>query len=260
MTEAASFTVNEIIRMCIVVCPLVFLAGFIDSIAGGGGLISTPAYMFTGIPMHYVLGTNKAMSSLGTTISTARYLKSGKINKTVAIVSAIGSFIGAAMGSQIALRIDSDILKKIFVFIIPFIAIFVVAKRKSSSDGQKLFGSKMYIACVAIGIVIGIYDGVIGPGTGTFLIFGFNTIIGLDYITSSGSAKVVNLASNLAALTSFLLAGKILWPLAIPAACFNMLGCYVGSEYAIKNGDKVIKKVLILVLIGIFIKLIIDVL
>lgn len=117
----------------------------------------------------------------------------------------------------------------------------------------------MYIAAALIGFIIGLYDGLIGPGTGTFLIFGFTIIIGLDYISASGNAKIVNLSSNFAAAVNFILSGKVLWIIAIPAALFNILGNYFGSNYAIKNGNKAIKKMLIFVLIGIFTKLIFDI-
>ncbi|MEG2081797.1 MAG: TSUP family transporter [Oscillospiraceae bacterium] len=246
-------------QMYFIVCPLVFLAGFIDSVAGGGGLISTPAFILTGLPMHNVLGTNKLMSTFGTTVAASRYIKSGKVHYKTAIVSAIFSFVGSAMGSQLALMVDSAALKKAFVFLLPFIAIFVLFNKNVKEGTQKLFGTKMYVACGFIGVVIGIYDGIIGPGTGTFLIFGYTSIIGFDYVLSSGNAKIINLASNVAAVISYLLAGKVIWALALPAAAFNMAGCYLGSGYAIKHGAGVIKKMLLVVLVGIFIKLLMDV-
>lgn len=246
-------------EMYLIVCPLVFLAGFIDSVAGGGGLISTPAFILTGIPMHNVLGTNKLMSTFGTSVAAARFIKSGKIHYKTAIVSAVFSFVGSGVGSQITLLISSDSLKKFFVFLLPFIAAFVLFNKNAKEGTQKLFGANMYIACGIIGLLIGIYDGIIGPGTGTFLIFGYTTVVGYDYVTSSGDAKIVNLASNVAALISFLIAGKVIWILALPAAACNMVGCYLGSGYAIKHGSGVVKKMLVIVVIGIFIKLIMDV-
>ncbi|MEG1781818.1 MAG: TSUP family transporter, partial [Oscillospiraceae bacterium] len=110
-----------------------------------------------------------------------------------------------------------------------------------------------------IGIIIGLYDGIIGPGTGTFLIFAYTSVIGFDYITASGNAKIVNLSSNMAAAASYIIAGKVIWAIAIPAALANLIGNYLGSGYAIKNGSKVVKKMLIFVLIGIFFKLVIDI-
>lgn len=261
MMEILNLDMAGMIQVYLIVCPLVFLAGFIDSIAGGGGLIATPAYMLAGLPMHSVLGTNKAMSTFGTTVSSLRYIKSGNIDWRAAIVAAIGSFLGSALGSQVALRIDADILKTFFVCILPFIALFVLFnKNKGENNTEKLSGTKLNVVAFAVGVVTGAYDGLIGPGAGTFMIFGFTMFVGLDYIKSSGCAKIVNLASNISAFISFVLAGQVIWALALPAALFNMAGSYLGSGYAIKYGNKLVKKVLIVVLIGIFVKLAMDVL
>lgn len=250
-----------LIHIWMIVCPMVFFSGFIDSIAGGGGLIATPAYMIAGLPMHAVLGTNKAMSCLGTSVAAAKYIKSGNIHWRAAIVAAMGSFLGSAIGSQAALRIDGDLLKTVFVCVLPFIALFVLFNKNKGDNGDNLLtGAKLNIVAFLVGVVTGSYDGLIGPGAGTFMIFGFTMFVGLDYIKSSGCAKIVNVASNVSAFISFVLAGKVVWAVALPAAAFNMAGAYIGSSYAIKYGSKLVKKVLILVLIGIFIKLIIDVL
>lgn len=243
----------------LIICPAVFFAGFVDAVAGGGGLISLPAYIMTGLPMHNILATSKVMSTVGTGAATMKYIKSGKVQWNIAITSAIFSFVGSWAGSQFALMIDQIMLKKGVTILLPFIAIFVLFNKNADNGIQKLFGLKMYISAAVIGFIIGLYDGLIGPGTGTFLIFGFTMIIGLDYISASGNAKIVNLSSNFAAAVNFILSGKVLWIIAIPAALFNILGNYFGSNYAIKNGNKAIKKMLIFVLIGIFTKLIFDI-
>ena len=231
-----------------IICPLLFLAGFIDSVAGGGGLISTPAYMLAGLDMHQVLGTGKVSSSMG-----------GKVEWKTAVISALLSFAGSFTGSQIILMFDPTVLKKAFTFILPVIACIVLFNKNADSGIQKLYGMKMYIAAGFIGFFIGMYDGLIGPGTGTFLIFAYTMVIGFDYIKASGNAKIINLSSNVAAAVSYLLAGKIMWAFVVPAAASNMLGNYLGSSYAIKHGSKAVKRMLIIVLIGIFIKLITDI-
>ena len=261
--EILNLDMAGIIHACMIVCPLVFLAGFIDSIAGGGGLIATPAYMLAGLPMHSVLGTNKAMSMFGTSVAAWKYIKSGNINWRAALVAAAGSFAGSAIGSQVALRINADTLKTAFVFLLPLVAIFVIfGKKKSADDAQQevLTGTKFYVVAFIVGVVTGAYDGLIGPGAGTFMIIGFSTFVGLDYIKSGGCANVVNVASNVSAFISFVTAGHVIWAIAIPAAVFSSAGNYLGSGYAIKYGSKLVKKVMIVVLIGIFIKLAIDVL
>ena len=260
--EILNLDMAGLIQACLIVCPLVFLAGFIDSIAGGGGLIATPAYMLAGLPMHSVLGTNKAMSMFGTSVAAWKYIKSGNINWHAAIVAAAGSFAGSALGSQLALRIDGNTLKTIFVFILPVVAIFVLfgKKKNDNENAVMLTGFKLNFVAFLVGVVTGAYDGLIGPGAGTFMIIGFNMFVGLDYIKSGGCAKVVNVASNVSAFISFVTAGQVIWALAIPAALFSMAGNLLGSSYAIKHGSAVVKKVMIVVLIGIFIKLAIDVL
>jgi uncharacterized membrane protein YfcA len=260
--EILNLDMAGLIQACLIVCPLVFLAGFIDSIAGGGGLIATPAYMLAGLPMHSVLGTNKAMSMFGTSVAAWKYIKSGNINWHAAIVAAAGSFAGSALGSQLALRIDGNTLKTIFVFILPVVAIFVLfgKKKNDNENTMMLTGFKLNFVAFLVGVITGAYDGLIGPGAGTFMIIGFNMFVGLDYIKSGGCAKVVNVASNVSAFISFVTAGQVIWALAIPAAVFSMAGNLLGSTYAIKHGSSVVKKVMIVVLIGIFIKLAIDVL
>ncbi len=249
----------EFYQQLLIVCPLVFLAGFIDSVAGGGGLLSTPAFLLSGLPMHQVLGTNKVTSSIGTSIAAAMYIKNKRIEWKSTIISACFGFVGSFIGSQIALLIDQNTLKTAFILLLPVIAGFVLFNQNKNEGVQKIFGTKLIVTSAIIGIVIGLYDGLIGPGTGTFIIFAYTTFIGFDYITSSGNAKVINLSSNTAAVISFILAGKVVWLLAIPAAIANILGNYLGSKYAIKFGNKFVKKMLIVVLIAIFIQLISDV-
>ncbi len=250
----------EFLHQLLIICPLLFFAGFIDSVAGGGGLLSTPAFLLTGLPIHQAMGTNKVSSSIGTSIAAYRYIKNKSINWNTAIISAIFSFLGSYLGSQIALLIEQNTLKTAFIFLMPFIAFFVLFSKKSNAGTQKVFGAKLYIISAIIGVVIGLYDGLIGPGTGTFIIFSYTSFIGFDYITASGNAKIINLSSNLAAAFSFIIAGKVVLALAVPAAISTMLGNYLGSGYAIKHGDKVIKRMLIIVLIAIFIQLVYDVL
>lgn len=260
--EVLNLDMAGIIHACMIVCPLVFLAGFIDSIAGGGGLIATPAYMLAGLPMHSVLGTNKAMSMFGTSVAAWKYIKSGNVNWHAAVVAAIGSFAGSALGSQLALRIDAATLKTAFVLILPVVAIFVIfGKKKGNEDTeQELTAVKLNLIALLVGAVTGAYDGLIGPGAGTFMIIGFNMFVGLNYIKSSGCAKIVNVSSNVSAFINFVTAGQVIWAIALPAAVFSMAGNYLGSGYAIKYGSKLVKKVMIVVLIGIFVKLAIDVL
>ena len=247
---------------CLIVCPLVFLAGFIDAIAGGGGIITLPAYMLAGLPAHIAIGTNKTVSGLGTFTSVAKYIKNGAVLVDVAAVASVGSIIGAAIGSSLALHLPEQTMKTVLLIALPCVALFLTFNRgfghneggmKPYSRGKKLFYSLL------IGLGIGGYDGLIGPGCGTFLIIAFTAVLGTDLLTSSACGRVTNLASNLTSMVVYLRAGKVYYLLAVPAAICYGLGGYVGSGYALKGGSKNVRKVMFIVLALLFVKVGMDV-
>lgn len=240
---------------------LLFLSSFIDAIAGGGGLVSLPAYLLTGMPAHYALGSNKLSASCGTLMATFNYLKSGVLDWRMAALSAVFSFIGSACGSTVALHIDDAVLKKAIVFILP-VAAFIILSRRNLSDenlSEDLPAQKRMIFAACIGLFIGFYDGIIGPGTGTFAIIAYCILMKYDLRTASGNAKMLNLASNVASAVTFALAGTVAWRLAVPGALFCILGGQVGSRLAIARGAKFIRPMLIVVLVMILAKLASDV-
>lgn len=239
------------LSMYILICLLVFLGGFIDSIAGGGGLISLPAYTAAGLPMHLALGSNKLSSSLGTIFSTFRFMKSGKIHYKSALSSVIGALIGSFLGARAALALDDRYLRYCLVVLLPIIAVFILTRRKFGEEEKSanLSSFRIVVYSILSGLIIGAYDGFFGPGTGTFLILIYTGIIGFNITVASGNAKLVNLASNIAAVAAFLASGNVLFAVALPAAVFGILGNWIGSGLAIKNGAKVIKPVLLFVLV-----------
>lgn len=246
----------------LIICPLTFLAGFIDSIAGGGGLISLPSYLFIGLPSHAALGTNKFSSSFGTLIATVRYAKNRQIHYKSAVSSAIAALAGSYLGAMLALSFDEKFLRIILIIILPVIAFFVLMKKKFGNETRVTVNSniKIIILSILTGLVIGTYDGFFGPGAGTFLILAFTGIIGFDLTTASGNAKVVNLASNIAALAAFVINGSVIFAIGIPAAASGILGNWIGSGLAIKNGSKLIRPVFICVVGLLFIKVFSDLL
>lgn len=249
------------LQMALTVCPLVFLASFVDSVAGGGGLISLPAYMLTGLPMHTVCGSNKVSAGISTVFSAIRFYKSGKIKLKSGLISALLALIGAAVGAALNMRIDSIALKKLFLFLLPIIAVVVFCSqlpRFQRVRREAPTGMRMGLICGAIGLIVGLYDGLIGPGTGTFMIFGFTTFAGFDYVTASGNAKVANLASNIASAIVYIQAGQVLYPLAFLAAVCGICGGLLGSSMAIRKGSGFIRVMMLLVIIGIFAKLLFD--
>ena len=250
---------NELLKMLLIICPLVFTAGFVDAVAGGGGLISLPAYMLAGLPTHQAAGCNKFSASLGTTVATVNYIKSGKVKFRIAIVAAIGAIIGSSMGTNLALLISDKLLKGMMVVIIPVVAIFLVTQKHLGKEDKEEQGEErsllvQSIISSIIGLVIGCYDGLIGPGTGTFLMIAFSLILRMDLVTSSGCAKVANLASNLTSVIIYTLGGKVIFMLAIPAAICSMLGGYLGSRFAIKGGSQKVRYVMFVVIGLLFVK------
>lgn len=244
----------------LIICPLVFIAGFIDAVAGGGGLVSLPAYLFAGVPIHIAYGTNKFANCIGTGMASAKFLKSGNIKLKPALISATGALIGSWVGAQLVLLLDEKYLQYSLMIILPIVAIFLLFNRNFGQDIniKEVPIRKLYIISFIIGLIIGVYDGFFGPGTGTFLVLAFTSICGFNMITASGNAKIVNLASNLAALVVYILNGKVSFMIGIPAAIFAVLGNYIGAHFAINKGSKFIKPVIILVIAMLFIKIIVD--
>lgn len=247
------------ISTVIFVCIAVFLAGFVDSIAGGGGLISLPAYYAAGIPPHMALGTNKFASSCGTSIATLVYIKNKRFHLITAVISMICAFAGSTIGSRLALVIDEVYLKYVLLILVPLIAVFTVFNKNFDKPKEKNLTKTqtIFISC-AIGIFLGIYDGFFGPGMGMFLMLAYTGLLGLDMLTASGNAKIVNLASNIAALTTFISNSKVVYSLAIPAAVSNILGNFIGSKLALRNGSKIIKPIVLVVMVLLLIKIAMD--
>ena len=242
----------------LIVCPLVFLAGFVDSIAGGGGLISLPAYLAAGVPPHLALGTNKMGSTMGTVISTARFAKSGYIKWKLSLFAAACVIVGSIIGSNLSLLASEKFLKGMMLFALPVVA-FYVLKNKDMGDNENtgsLTEKQMMLISMAAALVIGTYDGFYGPGTGTFLLLVLTGAAKMDLRTASGTTKVINLSSNIAALVTFLINGKVLLPLGITAGVFCIAGHYIGSGMVVKSGQKVVRPVVLAVLLCLFVKIV----
>ena len=242
---------------CLIVCPLVFLAGFIDAIAGGGGIITIPAYLLAGLPAHLAVGTNKTVAGLGTLTSVFKYIKNGAVIGDVALFASMGSITGAFIGSGIALHLSEQVLKTILLVALPCVALFLTFNRGFGlNDGAMKSHSptKRRLLSLLVGLVVGGYDGLIGPGAGTFLIIGFAAVLGTDLLTGSACGRVTNLASNLTSMLMYIHAGQVDFLLTVPAAVCYGLGGYAGSGYALKGGSKNVRKVMFVVLALLFIK------
>ena len=176
---------------------LVFMtgfAGFVDSAAGGGGLISLPAYLFAGLPPHYTYATNKFSAACGTTFATASFFKNGAMNLKVGILAAIGSFAGSALGAHIVLMLSDEVLQMMMFIILPIAAVIILWRRNLPDENRDdgTLNLKKVLLALGIGLGIGLYDGMVGPGTGTFAIIAFTSLMGFDLRTANGNAKVLN--------------------------------------------------------------------
>jgi hypothetical protein len=236
--------------MFLIVCPLLFLAGLVDSIGGGGGLISLPAYLFAGLPVHMAIATNKLSSACGTSLATARFIRKGLVNFRLALPSVVAAVAGSALGAKLSLSVSETVMKYILLGVLPVAAFFVLNRKWFRDDGKHaaVADRRTWIICVISAFVIGMYDGFYGPGTGTFLIIAFTVFARMTVGSANAQAKVINLTSNITSLTVFLLNGQVLFPLGLAAAACNMAGNWVGSGLAITKGAKIVRPVILLVL------------
>lgn len=228
-----------------------FVAGFVDSIAGGGGLLLMPALLFAGLPPQTALGTNKFAATIGTGFALINFAR----NKI------LFSLLGAFLGSKTILIFPNEIVGKIIVILLPLamVGTLLPKKDRNSKDGSvekgDLSTKDLYFKVPIICSLIGFYDGFFGPGTGSFFIMSFYFFISMDLVEASATSKVFNLASNTGALIVFLIEAKVVFLLGLPLAIANIAGNYLGSSLAIKKGSTVVKICLIIVLLILFISL-----
>jgi uncharacterized membrane protein YfcA len=240
-----------------IVCPLVFLGSLMDAIAGGGGLITLPAYLLAGVPMHNALATNKMSSVIGASVSAFRFWQNKLVDMSFILPSIVAALIGSAIGARLALWAPAYILEYMLMAVLPLVA-YMVFKQKSlpESPNPDISRKKGIVLAAVISLFVGGYDGFYGPGTGTFLILLYTYLAGMDVLSASGSAKMVNFASNIAAFFLFLLHGKTLLLLGLSAAVFSIAGHWLGAGLAIKKGS--VRPVVILVMGLLMIKIIYD--
>ena len=251
---------TELIRIWLVVCPLVFLGGLVDAVAGGGGLITLPAYLPAGLPAHNAAATNKCGNAFGTFLATGRFLKRGQVHLPSAVAGGAGALLGAWIGTRLNMVMPEQILYYLMLAIVPVMAAFLLFKRDFGTENRSdtLSRGQLITMSLGIGLVIGAYDGFFGPGAGTFLMLAFTGLCRFDLLTASGNTKVANSASNLASLVTFALAGKVLWAVGIPAALCGIAGNYVGSSLALRGGARIIRPMFFVVLTLLVVRLVYD--
>jgi len=237
------------------------VAGFVDSIAGGGGFISLPAYLFIGLPADNAIVCNKFGAGCGTTFSTLNFFRSGVMDVRVALISGVFALCASQAGIRLALSIDPIILKVILFFALPFVALIILFKKDFACEDAFHLMSKKRKLCLAIliGIFVGFYDGAFGPGTGTFGIIAYTTLMKFEVRKAVGTSKLLNLFSNYSATIVGIFSGKMIYSLVLPAAVAGILGNYLGSTLVIKNGKTIIKPMMMLVVFLLFLNLLYNV-
>ena len=234
----------------------VFLASFMDAIAGGGGIISVPTYLIGlgGMPSYYALGTNKLSSGIGTFFSTARFIKNGYVKWSLAAPSIVFALVGSVGGTWLQHHTPDVVLKYLLLLVLPVVAVVTLRTRTWPDEPGEIDFRKQAAIVWAASLVIGAYDGYYGPGTGTFLMIAFIRLAKLDTLHAAGAAKAINLASNLGSLVTALLAGYVSIGIGLIASAAAILGHYLGAGLAIKNGGKLVRPTVILVLLLLLIK------
>ncbi len=252
---------NQILSTILPLSFFAFFAGLIDSIAGGGGLIQLPALLIflPTQPIVNLLGTNKLISVSGTSVATLQYARKVPIAWKYVLFTAGSAFIFSMFGARVVSMMKPSNLRPIIIVLLVIITIYTFLKKDFGSNQAPRLSLVMqrWIGIIT-GAIIGFYDGFFGPGTGSFLIFIFVVVYGLNFLQASASSKVVNLSTNIAAVLFFGLSGHIILWLALPLAVSNVLGAFVGARLAILKGSKFIRIMFLIAAVVIITKLTYD--
>lgn len=254
------FTTIEIsgfpLWVVLLICCGVFLASFMDSIAGGGGIISVPTYLmaFSGLPTYYALATNKLSSFVGLIVSSGRFIKNGYVNWRLAVPSMAIAVLCARFGTKLQHMTPDGILKYLLLAVLPVVAFLTLKTKKWPDEPEAIHPRKQAVIVYLASAVVGAYDGYYGPGAGTFLMLIFIRLAKLDTRTAAGGVKLVNMASNFGAILTAFSAGYIFWAIGLISGIASILGGWLGSGLAIKNGSKIVRPTVILVLVLLTVK------
>ena len=233
-----------------------FFAGLVDSIAGGGGLLTVPALLTAGLPPHIALATNKGQASFGAISSFLSFWTRGAIDRPRVPLAFSAGFAGSLLGAALLFLLSPERLRPVVLVLLVVAAVVVGLRRTTHATTP--WAKRPRLALVLLALGLGAYDGFFGPGVGSMLIVGNALLFGDNLTRASGNAKVVNLASNLAALLLFSIRGTVLWQVALPMAAANTLGAFVGARLAVKRGDGFVRGVVLLVVLALVVKLAAD--
>lgn len=235
-----------------------FLAGFVDAVVGGGGLIQLPLLLavFPAAPIAVLFGTNKLSSMAGTLTAAAHYAGRIRIPREIAVPAAVAALPGAALGAAVVSFLPASAVRPLVLSLLIGVGGYTWFRADFGRHaGRGLVRDWIREASVLTGFGIGFYDGFFGPGTGSFLVFAFVRLFGMDMVSASASAKLVNLATNLAALAFFLLHEGVMWKVGLIMALANVLGAQLGTHMALKHGSRFVRWMLLVVVFVLIVKL-----
>lgn len=238
-------------------CAFAFLAGFIDSIVGGGGLVQIPAFfvLYPQLSVPNVISTNRLASAVGTSVAAWNYARSVKIPWRTVLFAGISAAICSYVGATIQSMLPSSVLKPIILVLIIAIAAYTYRNKDlGQTEHFHIPPEQIPRWAAGIGAVLGFYNGFIGPGTGSLLVFGFVSLIGYSFLTSSAISKIINVVADVSSLVFFLVNKHVLFHLALPMMACNVAGSYLGSRMAVLRGNGFIRKVFLVVVAGIVLR------
>lgn len=246
----------------VLLCLAALVAGWIDAVVGGGGLLLLPALLiaFPTAPNGYVLGTNKAVAIVGTTGAAVTYVRKTKVPVWTAVRVGLAALVGSSFGALFVTMISREVLRPLIIVVLVAVAAFVILRpsfgaKVADEDRAPLTRARILTAIVLVGGGIGFYDGLFGPGTGTFLVLALTAVLHLDLVTASATAKIVNVCTNAGALVTFALTGTVYWQLAALMALFNLTGGMIGARMALSKGSGFVRGVLLVVVLSMVAKL-----
>ncbi len=234
-----------------------FVAGAVDAVAGGGGLLTVPALLTAGLPPQFAIATNKGQSVFGSGAALVRFARAGMVDARRARATFPAGCAGALCGAALLLVLRPEVLRPIVLVLLVGVAAFLASRRvpTRAAPRARVSPGRARPAAALIALALGAYDGFFGPGTGTFLILLFAAVLGDGLTRASAEAKVVNFASNLAALALFAARGAVLWPVALPMAAAQLAGSALGAHLAIRRGDLFVRRVVLAVVVVLAVKL-----
>lgn len=225
-------------------------AGFVDSVAGGGGLVQLPALLIgvSNKPIPLILGTNKVPSIFGTSSAALSYFKKVRPDLRLTTMMALPAFIGSILGAHLASHFPTAVFHPLILCLLVVVGIYTwIRPQLGMHENLRLTHRKRHLVVALCGLLIGFYDGIFGPGTGTILVFLLVVVIGYEFLKASATAKLVNIATNFGAILTFQISGHIWWKLGLALALANVSGALIGSWLALRGGSPLVRKVFLIV-------------